>query len=165
VVHPVFCRLTKPSSADIASIEKLCNRPPWPVELFESEFNHSYSYTFGARADGSLVGFLVLHAVLDEIHILNFGVLPQYRGHGVGRGLISYVLKTLAEDRATSWATLEVRKSNKVAQALYFSLGFSEVATREKYYTDDQEDAFVLRLHIPTFLADTRQKNIDRSVA
>jgi ribosomal-protein-alanine N-acetyltransferase len=163
LVHPVYCRLSKPSSADIASIEKLSNRPPWPVELFEGEFNHSYSYTFGARANGKLIGFLVTHAVLDEIHILNFGIDPVYRGNGVGRGLITFVLKTLSEERASIWATLEVRKSNTVAQSLYQTLGFSEVAIREKYYTDDLEDAFVLRLHIPTFIAEHNKQNKNES--
>ena len=158
MVPPVYCRLSTSASSDIASIEALCNRPPWPVELFKSEFDHSYSYTYGARANGKLIGFLILHAVLDEIHILNFGVHPDSRGKGVGKGLLRHILCSVNEERGSAWATLEVRKSNLIAQKLYQSFGFNEVAIRQRYYTDDQEDAYVLRLHVPTYLAEDKRE-------
>jgi ribosomal-protein-alanine N-acetyltransferase len=40
--------------------------------------------------------------------------------------------------------TLEVRESNVAAQELYRSFGFDVAGRRERYYTDDHEDALVM---------------------
>lgn len=143
----VICRLNRASAYDIAKIEAVCNRPPWPASLFESEFDHSYSVTFGVRKEGLLVAFLVAHAVLDELHILNFGVEPAVRRLGIGNSLLRYVLDEYYEKGFAS-ATLEVRSGNTAAQELYRKLGFFEIARRSKYYTDDNEDGLVLRVHL-----------------
>ena len=41
-------------------------------------------------------------------------------------------------------ATLEVRRSNAPAIALYSSLGYRQVGLRPRYYQPDGEDAFVM---------------------
>lgn len=38
---------------------------------------------------------------------------------------------------------LEVRKSNIIAQKFYEKLGFTKIYTREKYYPDNYEDAYI----------------------
>ena len=40
--------------------------------------------------------------------------------------------------------TLEVRKSNIIAQNLYKSYGFVEAGIRPNYYTDVNEDAIIM---------------------
>jgi ribosomal-protein-alanine N-acetyltransferase len=40
--------------------------------------------------------------------------------------------------------TLEVRESNRVAQALYAGFGFEVLGRRRAYYTDDGEDALIM---------------------
>ena len=42
------------------------------------------------------------------------------------------------------WLTLEVRKSNAVAQALYLKYTFKEMGVRRRYYSDNGEDALVM---------------------
>lgn len=150
---PIICRLPEGAVPDIARIEAESNRPPWPAELFQSEFRHSYSYTYGARTGGDLVAFLVAHFVLDELHILNFGVKKENRRGGIGRALITHVLYEFHE-RSARWVTLEVRHSNHAARNLYEALGFSEIGIRERYYTDDGEDGLVLRLNLQQFLSE-----------
>jgi ribosomal-protein-alanine N-acetyltransferase len=49
-----------------------------------------------------------------------------------------------ALDRGARWMTLEVRRSNSVAQALYKKYGFREIGTRKGYYSDNREDAIVM---------------------
>ena len=49
-----------------------------------------------------------------------------------------------AIERGASWITLEARESNTVAQALYRKYGFSTVATRKAYYSDNSENAVVM---------------------
>ena len=43
-----------------------------------------------------------------------------------------------------AYATLEVRKSNVVAQNLYVSLGFIKLGVRKRYYEDNGEDALIM---------------------
>ena len=40
--------------------------------------------------------------------------------------------------------TLEVRRSNEVAQNLYRSHGFVDVGYRKRYYEDNHEDALIM---------------------
>lgn len=156
LLHPlqsgiVVCRLSEGSAAAIASIEVESNAPPWSEELFRREFQNACSRTYGARAGGELVGFLVCHVVHDEAHIMNFGLRRSERGQGYGRELLSAVLRDLFES-TVHWVTLEVRRGNIVARGLYDSLGFLEVGMRERYYTDNQEDALVLKLNLQQFI-------------
>lgn len=151
-IVPIICRLSVGAVDDIVLIENVSNRPPWPADLFRGEFKYSYSYTYGARAGGELVAFLVAHHVLDELHILNFGVKPELRGKGIGKKLLAAVLHEFFR-KSARWATLEVRRSNDVAKSLYDKFGFFEVGIREKYYTDDGEDGLVLRLDMDSFVS------------
>lgn len=149
---PVICRLSRASLDDLVEIEAQSNTPPWTKKLFDYEFDNEVGRIWGARLGGDLVGFLVAHFVLDEVHILNFGVRRSLRGQGIGRALISHVLRETFDESAR-WSTLEVRKSNRAARALYESLGFSEIAIREKYYSDDLEDAVVMGLNLQHFIS------------
>ena len=44
--------------------------------------------------------------------------------------------------------TLEVRKSNIVAQKLYLKFGFNIEGRRKKYYSDTKEDALIMWLNL-----------------
>lgn len=48
-----------------------------------------------------------------------------------------------AAGAATAW--LEVRESNRAAQALYIRAGFVVTGSRRRYYCSPVEDALVLR--------------------
>ena len=39
---------------------------------------------------------------------------------------------------------MEVRVSNHVAQSMYTKYGFKEVGLRKRYYTDNNEDAYIM---------------------
>lgn len=49
-----------------------------------------------------------------------------------------------AKERGANMMTLEVRKSNYVAQNLYSKLGFEPIGIRRGYYMDDREDAVIM---------------------
>lgn len=141
----LFSRLSRQSVLRLAEIEAESNRPPWSKELFEGEFKLPHSYIFGMRIDDRLVGFLITHLIESDSHIVNFAVEKDSRGKGVGRSLLESTLQELKKAGAKS-ITLEVRKGNTAPINLYTSLGFQSVGIREKYYSDDREDALVMKL-------------------
>jgi ribosomal-protein-alanine N-acetyltransferase len=49
-----------------------------------------------------------------------------------------------AADLGARRVTLEVRVSNDVAQALYRKYGFQLAGTRRRYYSDNNEDAYIM---------------------
>lgn|GEM_PF-912973 len=152
---PIVCELTSVIGADnvqscsesLAAIDAHSNSPPWSADHFAAEFNYDHSRTFGARLGGEIVGFLIAHVTLDEAHIVNFAVCSANRGAGVGRAMLNEVLEQLFESGIYR-VTLEVRRSNQVARALYESFAFSEVGLREHYYSDNGEDGVVLALNL-----------------
>jgi ribosomal protein S18 acetylase RimI-like enzyme len=78
------------------------------------------------------VGSLKVIVVDDRASIYGFVVLPEHRGHGFGRQILTWTLETLL---AEGWHRigLEVLTDNHVAVALYRSCGFRETTTYGYY--------------------------------
>lgn len=90
-----------------------------------------------------IIGFAGMWHVLDEAHVTTIGIRPDYQGRGLGELLfLNLVEETIR--RQASWLTLEVRVSNYSAQQLYRKYGFSIQGKRARYYTDNNEDAYVM---------------------
>ena len=81
--------------------------------------------------------------IMDEAHITTIGVAPGHRGKKIGERMLVHLLDE-AIHRGARHATLEVRKSNHVAQTLYLKYGFRIAAIRRGYYTNNGEDALVM---------------------
>lgn len=95
-------------------------------------------------------GFVMARAVAGEAEILSLGVLPKHRRCGIGRWLMSTAI-TVAGDRGARAMFLEVAEGNILAQALYFSMGFTIVGRRANYYPDrgaGRETALVMKRDI-----------------
>src|SRR5690348_9389272 len=90
-----------------------------------------------------LAGYAGLWLMVDEAHITTIAVRPQFRGRGLGE-LLLVALAEIAYDVNARWLTLEVRVSNNVAQALYRKYGFKPAGIRQRYYSDNQEDALIM---------------------
>lgn len=82
---------------------------------------------------GSATGFVLLRAAADEAEIIAIAVAPRRRGEGVGRALMEQAIRELQRDRIAR-LFLEVAEVNAPALALYRSLGFRQVGTRQSYY-------------------------------
>lgn len=89
------------------------------------------------------VGFLVGRDGGPEWELENIAVLPEYRRRGVGRELLSAVLRH-AHSLGAERILLEVRASNESAIRFYKLSGFEPLARRRDYYRDPQEDALIL---------------------
>ena len=93
------------------------------------------------------MGYFVLLIAAGEAHLLNLSVAGAHQRHGHGRALLSEIVR-VARAQGAHQVFLEVRPSNRAAQALYRRFGFRPVATRRSYYParDGREDALVLTL-------------------
>jgi ribosomal-protein-alanine N-acetyltransferase len=138
--------LAGPDDLDgVLAIEEASFNNPTTRAWYEAELARpEVCKVFVMRVPGRRVaGFVAFWKVVDEMHINNLAVHPEWRGRGLGRRLLAGVLAA-AYDLGVRRATLEVRRSNLAAQRLYAAAGFRVVAVRADYYAQPVEDALVL---------------------
>jgi ribosomal-protein-alanine N-acetyltransferase len=128
----------------IDEIEQHSFKTPWPRETFAGELTREWAHLELAIVDDAIRAFANFWLVAGEQTILAIATHPDHRGRGIARDLLAHVL---AAARAASChlSTLEVRRSNAPAIALYERAGFRTVHTRFGYYQDG-EDALVMTL-------------------
>lgn len=118
---------------------------PWSRQSFveEMERNACARYLVAEDERGDIIAYGGAWIILDEGHVTNVAVARTHRGKGIGRALM-LALMQYAANLGAAYLTLEVRRSNAVAQRLYRSLGFVELGVRKHYYEDNGEDALLL---------------------
>jgi [ribosomal protein S18]-alanine N-acetyltransferase len=131
----------------IEEIERHSFLRPWPRSMFEAELARDLARLDVARTH-AVIGFCNYWIVGDprgggEVHILAIATHPDHRRAGVGAALLGHALACGRATRA-SLATLEVRRGNTPAIALYERAGFRIVHVRKHYYQDNGEDALVM---------------------
>ncbi|MFD0621051.1 ribosomal protein S18-alanine N-acetyltransferase [Paenibacillus sp. GCM10027629] len=133
----------------IVELEHLAFTMPWTAEAFRNELtqNHFARYMVMELHD-QIIGYGGMWTIIDEAHITNIAVRPEYRGRKLGARLLSELMKT-ASYMGMRKMTLEVRVSNTVAQGLYRKFGFSPAGVRPRYYSDNNEDAMIMWADIP----------------
>ena len=129
---------------DIAALEVVCFADPWSKEslVYELSENPRAVYIV-AEVDGHVVGYVGVWGIVDEGHITNVAVSPDYRRKNIGSLLIYHMLKATTQAGLVRH-TLEVRAGNAPAQALYRKYGFEEAGICKGYYQDNGEDAIIM---------------------
>jgi len=119
----------------------------WSVNVRSRRPRRFVLWPFGRRNGNNhkppIIGFAGMWNMLDESHITTIGVLPEYRGRGLGEVLFISMMEE-AKRREVTWVTLEVRVTNHSAQNLYRKYGFTIQGRRPRYYSDNNEDAFIM---------------------
>ncbi len=135
----------------VHEIDVLSFSLPWPEKSYQFELTKNPT-TLAIVVDlvppGATpitVGMTVVWIMVDEAHIATIAVHPQFRGHGIGKKLLSETLRQSAQ-RGAVLATLEVREHNLAAQQMYKKFGFKIVGRRLRYYQDNNEDAVLMTL-------------------
>ncbi len=126
----------------ICEIEKVCFAEPWSPGMFRQELDNPLAIYFIALCDGEVVGYIGCWQIINEGHITNVAVKPDFRRLGIAKELISRLIQML-RDNDFIYLTLEVRRSNTSAIQLYESFGFAQTGVRKKYYQDN-EDALLM---------------------
>ena len=131
---------------NVVEVENNCFSIPWSKASFLREIeNNEVALYLVAKIENKAVGYIGVWRIIDEGHITNVAVHSDYRGLGIGSMLVSELLSLCKKDGINSF-TLEVRKSNEIAQKLYRKYGFEERGIRKKYYEDNKEDAVIMWL-------------------
>jgi ribosomal-protein-alanine N-acetyltransferase len=133
--------------AEIMAIERTAYAYPWSERFFRQEMQVECARSFLAESEGRIAGYILFWLLPGEIDIHNIAVHKEFRRRGLGRSLLENVIIE-ARKRGSTRITLEVRKSNVAAQALYESVGFTVSGIRKGYYSDDGEDALLMTLEL-----------------
>ena len=129
---------------DIMVIESLSFAIPWSRQSFIEEITkNKFAIYLSASLNNTIVGYAGMWNVFGEGHITNIAVHPEFRGNGIGSLLVEGLIEE-ARKEGISQLTLEVRKSNLVAQSLYKKYGFIPCGSRKSYYADNKEDALIM---------------------
>lgn len=159
---------------DVLHIERVSFSAPWTARAYEYELRYNdMAHYYVARINpdrfkntrnngrgitdwckrligGSngpspeiVVGYVGFWLMAGEAHISTIAVKPEYRGHSFGELLLATAIQE-AQRSGAHVATLEVRVSNTGAQELYLKYGFEKVGMRKAYYSDNNEDAFIM---------------------
>ena len=144
------CAATSADLDDIATLEQTLYVHPWTRGNFADSLISGYPMRV-LRRDGELIAYFVLMVSVDEGHLLNISVARPWQRHGYG-GLLIDEACAICRARGANRLLLEVRPSNRPAQALYRRRGFLEIGVRRGYYPKGdidhsrREDALVMGL-------------------
>jgi [ribosomal protein S18]-alanine N-acetyltransferase len=128
----------------ILEIERASFSTPWSLQSFIAELkDNEYAQYRCLELDGRVIGYMGLWFILDEGHITNIAISPEYRGQRWGEFLMTFTMKEMFE-QGMERMTLEVRVNNYPAQDLYKRMGFTEAGVRKGYYADTGEDALIM---------------------
>jgi ribosomal-protein-alanine N-acetyltransferase len=153
-----YRRMTLDDIPRIMEIEHKSFSLPWSQEAFAMELtqNHFAKYVV-AVLDGLVVGYGGTWVIIDEAHVTNIAIHPDFRGKKLGEELMKQLM-ALAIAHGAERMTLEVRVSNTVAQNLYLKLGFLSHGIRKSYYTDNNEDAMIMWADLPRPMTDVEME-------
>ena len=127
----------------VAALERECFSMPWNETMLEdSLYDERASFIVAEDEEGNVIGYAGLHVVLDEGYIDNIAVEEAARRHGVASALLDVYCRFGEINLA--FLTLEVRKSNAAAIALYEKHGFQQVGLRPGFYQKPREDAVIM---------------------
>ncbi len=135
--------LAKTHLEAVMAIDAQVYPKPWSKKLWHSELGRTDRIYRVALDHGRVVGHIGIMLVDQDAHVMTVAVGPAVQGRRIGtRLLVSVIPAALAAGSRA--LTLEVRVSNKGAQALYRRFGMAPVGVRKAYYEPDGEDALVM---------------------
>jgi len=138
----------------VSAMEAACfGAEAWPREAFR-ELLVAFAQARPSRGglwvaeeprSGEILGYVgvELSALRGEMDVINIGVAPERRRQGVGRLLLTWVLRHCRR-QGVSLLWLRVRASNRSARAFYRRLGFEARGRFGAYYREPDEAAIIM---------------------
>lgn len=133
----------------VLQIEQHAYAHPWNRTNFLDALQSGYQAQM-LLAEETLLGYFVAMQGVDEVHLLNITVAPEFQRQGWSRVMLD-ALALWARGRAAQWLWLEVRVGNARAMQVYEAQGYARVGVRKDYYPaghGKREDAVVMGLRL-----------------
>jgi ribosomal-protein-alanine N-acetyltransferase len=134
-------RLIYADLPQVVAIERRAFTTPWSLAMFVLELSKPSGIYLAAEVESELVGYIICSRYDTVWHVMNVAVDTDRRRRGIATALIGALLERVGDD---AQVTLEVRKSNTGALALYERFGFRSAGVRPRYYADNGEDAVIM---------------------
>jgi ribosomal-protein-alanine N-acetyltransferase len=159
--------MTVPDISQVVVIDRLAFDLPWSERSYEyeiTEANYSHLVVLesiservvrgwrrwlngGYTLERRIVGYGGLWNNSNETHISTIAVHPDWRGRGWGEILLAGMVGRSITLNAAC-VVLEVRVSNTLAQNLYHKYAFETISVKPRYYRNNNEDAYDMRMNL-----------------
>lgn len=136
--------MIKKDLTQVLEVERLCFEQPYNRAIFIQELKIPAAVLWVVPYRNRVVGYIDFWNVAGEMELVSIAVHPKQTGKGVGHYLMRQMIQYGLKHEAHS-IILDVRHSNERAQKLYRKFGFYQVGLRKKYYSDNQEDALIMK--------------------
>jgi ribosomal-protein-alanine N-acetyltransferase len=143
-------RLTYADLPQVVAIERRAFPTPWSLAMFVLELSKPSGICLAAEVveddARELAGYMICSRYDTVWHVMNISVDPDRRRRGIASALLDALIARIDEVEGQAYAqiTLEVRRSNAGAIALYERYGFRSGGVRRRYYQDNGEDAVIM---------------------
>jgi len=134
---------------EVMRVEQRAYASPWSRTNFLDALHSGYQAQM-LVANGYVLGYFVAMKGVDEVHLLNITVAPEFQGQGWSRVMLD-ALALWARGQGAEWLWLEVRVGNVRAIKVYEAHGYRRVGLRKAYYPaghGQREDAIVMSLRL-----------------
>jgi len=131
----------------LLAVEQRAYPHPWTRGNFTDALANGYQCQL-LMGEEQLLGYFVAMLGVEEAHLLNITVAPEFQRQGWAHVLLD-ALALWARGQGAQWLWLEVRVGNERARQVYEKYGFRRVGVRKRYYPGEggeREDAVVMSL-------------------
>ncbi len=129
---------------EVLNIENKSFPNPWNYNIFYYELTQNrYAKYFVLEKSKEIIGYLGLWHKGRSFHITNIAIKERWRKKGYGGSFLRFTEK-MATKHKIEKISLEVRRSNLIAQNMYRKYGYKVIKIRKNYYQDENEDALVM---------------------
>ena len=130
---------------DCIDIDKKSLKGLWTKSQWKRELTDPKRICIGVAEieTRKILGLCSAWIVIDELHITSIAVHPKHQRKGLGKFLVSDLIKRSNSLRINQ-IYLEVKETNEPAKAFYKSIGFKIEGTRPNLYKDGS-DALIFK--------------------
>ncbi len=144
---PIIRFMKEEDIQGVAEVEKECFSSPWSEKSLREELENPQAYFFVADVGGEIAGYMGTISVFGECSVTNIAVKEKWRNKGIASSVLHRAILNSVY-LGDEFITLEVRKSNTSAIALYEKFGFVKMGERKNFYRQPTEDAFIYNKYL-----------------
>lgn len=130
---------------ELLELEKACFSCPYNEQQLNYEmYENPCSKIYVILDDKKVVGYIDFWVTFDSATIARIAVNKLYRNRGLAGDLLVKSEEILKQEHVEFY-TLEVRKSNEAAIALYKKHGFALITVKHRYYENGEDALYMMK--------------------